>query len=172
MWKIPAKIRFMWPSERRAEEETAWKWALWAFAVCPLSLPVIVFHRVGLLLWAVWEPITMIMNEMGIRFIYFFTFHPPTRLLVSTAIGQCWDKVFVPSCLIFMAALSSPSPHSRSNPIFGHRFLFFLSSADPLVSVVATDIVGQEVRLSLSLKSLLRLLPVKERAGHVTQGAL
>lgn len=38
MWKIPGKIRFIWPSESRAEEETAWKGALWVLHSQSLSL--------------------------------------------------------------------------------------------------------------------------------------
>lgn len=144
MWEIPGKIRFMWPSENRAEEEAAWTRALWAFlsqclppprcknaegilrlihwvggnhllqetividifcSVLPLFSSYSRSHPVGLLLWAVWEPITMVMNEMDSRLFFPFTFHPLTRWLVSTL-----DGGFCPFLFGFLF-FESPSTH-------------------------------------------------------------
>lgn len=97
---------------------------------------------------------------MDIRFFFSFTFHPPTRLLVSTPVGQGWDEVF-----LFLSVWFSWRPSFLPVPIHiqtltTHTSSCFLSSADACI-------VHQEVRLGLSLKSLLRLCLVKERAVHV-----
>lgn len=99
-----------------------------------------------------WEPITMVMNEMDIRWCFFsFIFHPYS--CTHTHICSCLHLLVSVDCLIFMGSLSAAHPHTHSEKQYSWKFRIL--EWERAVFVAATETVHWEVRISLFLRSSL-----------------
>lgn len=145
MWKIPGKIRFIWPSERRTEEETAWKWVLWVLLSQCLSLP----HC---------KNIQNRNPPLVARPMY--TFWYTGGVGDSPAVGDYCDWYFfqcAPSILLFFSfscqtvTLSSVRANYYGNEWNGYQIFFLLHFTHPHVCWCLHLLVSVEMRfLSLS----------------------